>query len=76
MDRPVSTSAALAAALEDTSPPGWDAHAVWLERVRNPHLGSKLAAVAPRIVLADQSVGGDPLETWRLRVRRPRKQAT
>ena len=73
MDRPVSTTVALPPGLEDASPSGWDAHTVWQERVRNPHLGSKLATTTPRIVLEDRSAGWDPLETWRLRVRRPRK---
>ena len=75
MDRPVSTAVALAPGLEDASPSGWDAHAVWQERVRNPHLGTKRAPSAPRIRLEDRTVGWDPLETWRLRVRRPRKNA-
>jgi hypothetical protein len=46
---------------------------VWQERVRDPQVGSKPARRTPRIVLADGSAGWDPLETWRLRVRRPRK---
>jgi hypothetical protein len=73
MDRPVSTPVALPPGLDDASPSGWDAHAVWQERVRNPHLSAKRLTVTPRIALEDRSAGWDPLETWRLRVQRPRK---
>ena len=40
---------------------------MWQQRVRDPQLGAK----TPRIILEDRSAGWDPLETWRLRVRRP-----
>jgi hypothetical protein len=73
MDRPVSTTAALPLGLDDASLSGWDAHAVWQERVRDPQRAARRPAVTPRITLADRSVGWDPLETWRLRVQRPRK---
>ncbi|HUO79201.1 MAG TPA: hypothetical protein VMU00_03585 [Steroidobacteraceae bacterium] len=74
MDRPVSTPVALAPGVDNVSSSGWDAHTVWQERVRNPHLGAGRAAGSPRIRLEDHSAGWDPLETWRLRVQRPRKK--
>jgi hypothetical protein len=76
MDRPVSTPAASPPGLDEASPSGWDARTVWQERVRDPHLGAKSAGSLPRIVLAERSAGWDPLETWRLRVLRPRKKTT
>jgi hypothetical protein len=60
--------------LDDAAPSGWDAHAVWQERVRDPHLGIERNGSTPRIVLEERSAGWDPLETWRLRVHRPRKR--
>ena len=72
MDRPVSTPVASPPGLDDASPSGWDAHDVWQQRVRDPHLSSKRLPVTPRIGLEDRSAGWDPLETWRLRVQRPR----
>jgi hypothetical protein len=73
MDRPVTTAVASPLGLDDASPSGWDARTVWQERVRDPHLRTKTSRATPRIVLEDRSVGWDPLETWRLRVQRSRK---
>ncbi len=73
MDRPVSTPVASPPGLDDLSPSGWDPHAVWQQRVRDPHLRAQSRSLPPKILLAERSVGWDPTETWRLRVQRPRK---
>ena len=74
MDRPELTTVAVLTGFDDQSTSGWDAHTVWQERVRAPRAGVAARAGTPRITLADQSAGWDPLETWRLRVQRLRKQ--
>jgi hypothetical protein len=74
MDRPVSGSVATPPGLDEASASGWDAHAVWQERVRDAQLGASSSRATPRIVLAERSAGWDPLETWRLRVQRPRRK--
>jgi hypothetical protein len=73
MDRPTSTTGAPLPGLDDASPSGWDAHAVWQQRVRDPYLAAEAARRTQRIVLEQGSAGWDPLETWRLRVQRSRK---
>ena len=74
MDRPTGTTAVSFSTRDDATPTGWDAHTVWQERVRDPHLGIARNGNTPRIVLEERSAGWDPLETWKLRVLRPRKQ--
>ena len=54
-------------------PSGWDAHAVWQERVHNARR-SATTALPTITVPMDHSAGWDPLETWRLRVQRPRSR--
>ncbi len=74
MDRLNARGVPFAMAPESPAP-GWDAHAVWRERVEGPRrLG--LTGEAPAITVSDTSAGWDPLETWRLRVRRPRRNAS
>jgi hypothetical protein len=52
-------------------PSGWDAHAVWRERVQKARRAG--TSDRPTITVSmDHSAGWDPLETWRLRVQRPR----
>ena len=53
----------------------WDAHEVWLERVRE----ARASPVAPRVRVSGRAPaappeGWDPLETWRERVLRPRRR--
>ena len=74
MDRPTSTAAVSLTSLDDASTSGWDAHAIWQERVRNPHLGVASRRTPASIVLEEGSSGWDPLETWRLRIQRPRER--
>ena len=69
MDRQNALGVPLLVAVE--GPSGWDARAVWQERVHEARRPA--AANAPTIrVPMDRSAGWDPLETWRLRVQRPR----
>lgn len=46
---------------------GWDAAAVWRERVRDGGRATPAKAKAS----PERATGWDPLQTWRLRVRRP-----
>ncbi|MBS0375087.1 MAG: hypothetical protein JSR73_10955 [Proteobacteria bacterium] len=46
---------------------GWDAAAVWRERVRD---GGKASRARPK-ASPERAGGWDPLQTWRQRVRRP-----
>jgi len=73
MDRPTRTTAVSFSTRDDSEPAGWDAHTVWQERVRDPHLGIDRSGGTARIVLEAGSAGWDPLETWKARVLRPRK---
>jgi len=49
----------------------WNSHAVWRERIHAPRHAKANAGPALASLL-DASAGWDPLETWRIRVQRPR----
>lgn len=59
----------------DVDDGAWDAHDVWLERVRE----ARTQAAGPRVRVSGRAPapagdGWDPLETWRERVLRPRRR--
>jgi hypothetical protein len=53
------------------APAGWDAYAVWRERVQDARTSNR-RSTHPPLVVADDTAGWDPLETWRMRVQQPR----
>jgi hypothetical protein len=50
---------------------GWDAYAVWRERVQDARTSHR-RSTRPPLAVADDTAGWDPLETWRMRVQQPR----
>jgi hypothetical protein len=53
------------------APAGWDAYAVWRERVQDARTSHR-RSTHPPVVVEDATAGWDPLETWRMRVQQPR----
>jgi hypothetical protein len=50
---------------------GWDAYAVWRERVQDARTSHR-RSTQPPLAVADDTAGWDPLEIWRMRVQQPR----